>query len=60
MLVKLARVERNNLNDESSAQAIARAIVIRANIQHFLSILKTDSEAMAELEEMLKIPTVRN
>ena len=52
-LVQLARAERNNRNEEATAEAISRAIVIRANIQHFISILKTDPEVKSELEEML-------
>jgi len=52
--VQLARTERNNRNEEATTQAIARAIVIRANIQRLLSVLETDSDVKAELDEMLK------
>ena len=52
--MQLARTERNNRNEEATTQAIARAIVIRANIQRLLSVLETDSDVKAELDEMLK------
>jgi hypothetical protein len=58
-LVELARAQRNNQNEEASTQAIARAIVIRANVQYFLSILETDA-GQARTRRDVEIPRVRN